>query len=81
VEGVLRIPDPLVQRVALDESVARLPFVRQQPAELEQRVGPLRPGGRLLETEDGSVVQRNRPGSRVRFQLLLGNDVRVGHLE
>ena len=80
-EGVLRIPDPLVHRVALDEGVARLPLVREEPAELEQRVRPLPPGRRLLQPKDHAVVERHRPGSRVGIQLLVGDDVRVGHAQ
>src|SRR2546426_6693919 len=72
-EGVLRIPDPLIHRVALDERVARLPLVREEAAELEQRVGPLPPGRRLLKPKDGAVVERHRPGGRVGIQLVVGD--------
>src|SRR5207302_10939095 len=63
----------LVLVVALDECIPGAPFIRQQPAEHEQRVGPLRAGDGLRQPEYGAVVQGYGAGGRVRLQ----DDVRI----
>ncbi len=81
VERVLRIPNPLIHGVALDERVSGLPLVGQQTAKDEQRIGPLRAGGGLREPEDRPVVDALRPRRRACFQGLVEDDVGISHFE